>query len=573
MKDGVPLIYLGPPLAVKCQGEIVSAISDNIQIVSFNIWKNHNNYYIFMDSKKFNRAAVRFTNQMIDYPISLKRLGTLFLSVMLMLWMDVAHSESVVSTRAEHPFSHDTIIQLARELSQKPFKEPEKAPESLTQLEYSTYREINFQENAAIWGSAPTKFSIQLFAPGSLFKDLVDIDVVENGRAYPVKMSELAFKVPNESLAEILLQVGKYAGVRLHYPLNRDDYKDEFIVFQGASYFRAVSKGQIYGLSTRGLAIDIAQPKGEEYPLFRHFWIERPGIHQKAIVVHALLDSISVTGAYRFGIYPGSPTRVDVDVILFPRRDIQHVGLAPLTSMFMHGPMDKSDQPDYRPAVHDSEALAMARGNGEQLWRPLNNPQRLQISAFMDENPKGFGLIQRHRQFDYYQDLEAEYDRRPSAWVEPLGDWGQGHVELVEIPSNSEVNDNIVAYWRPVQGLIKGQPFSYSYRLTWSDDAPLTATKARIIRSAGGQKLLDGSKEIVLDYSQLSPEEIRNIKVEASISAGRILESHIEPNPDIAGARVFISFDPENADVSELRVQLKKDDKPVAATWLYRWIN
>jgi periplasmic glucans biosynthesis protein len=510
---------------------------------------------------------------MISYPFSLIKLSALFLSVLLMLWMDVAHSGSIVSNHAEHPFSHDTIIQLSRELSQEPFKEPEKAPESLTQLEYSTYRKINFQQNAAIWGSTPTKFSIQLFAPGSLFKNLVDIDVVENARAYPVKVSELSFKVPNESLAKILLQVGKYAGIRLHYPINRDDYKDEFIVFQGASYFRAISKGQIYGLSTRGLAIDIAQPKGEEFPLFKRFWIERPGIHQKAIVVHALLDSMSVTGAYRFGIYPGSPTRIDVDVVLFPRRDIQYVGLAPLTSMFMHGSMDKSDNPDYRPAVHDSEALAMARGNGERLWRPLNNPQRLQISAFMDENPNGFGLIQRHRQFDYYQDLEAQYDRRPSAWVEPLGDWGKGHVELVEIPSDSEANDNIVAYWRPAQGLKKGQPFSYSYRLTWPDDAPPAATKVRVVRSAGGQKLNDANKEIVIDYSHLSAEETNNIQVEASISKGRILESHIEPNPNIGGARVFVSFDPENADVSELRVQLKKDDKPVGATWLYRWIN
>ena len=515
----------------------------------------------------------RFAKQIMGYPFFRKRLGAMVLSVIVLLWMDVAYCGPVASHRTGDPFSRDTVLQLASELAQTPFKEPEKAPESLTELDYSTYRKINFQQNAAIWGSSPTKFSIQLFAPGYLFKDLVDIDVVENGLDYPVKVSTSSFKAPNESLGTILAQVGKYAGLRLHYPLNRDDYKDEFIVFQGASYFRAVSKGQLYGLSARGLAINVAQPKGEEYPIFRRFWVERPSMKQKAVVVHALLDSISVAGAYRFGIYPGSPTRVDVDVVLFPRLDIEHVGLAPLTSMFMHGPLDPSDKPDYRPAVHDSEALAMARGNGERLWRPLNNPDKLQVSAFLDEKPKGFGLIQRHRQFDYYQDLEGKYHHRPSAWVEPIGDWGKGHVELFEIPSTSEANDNIVAYWKPAQGLKKGQPFSYSYRLTWPDDDSPTASRVRIVRSASGQKLFDDNKEIVVDYSDIPVEEMKDLRAEASISEGRILESRVEPNPTIGGARVFVTFDPEDADVSELRVQLKKNDKPVAATWLYRWID
>lgn len=470
-------------------------------------------------------------------------------------------------------FNHDTVIELARELATKPFQEPAKAPEGLTKLDYSTYRKINYQQEAAIWENSPTRFSIQLFAPGFLYKDLVDINVVENGKSYPVKISDSSFRVPDSAIGKLLVEVGKYAGMRLHYPVNRPDYKDEFVVFQGASYFRAVSKGQHYGLSSRGLAIDVAQPTGEEYPLFKHFWIERPSIHQAAIVVHALLDSKSVTGAYRFGIYPGSPTRIDVDSILFPRRDIKHVGLGTLTSMFMHGPLDPANERDYRPAVHDSEAIAMIRGNGERVWRPLTNPQTLQVSGFMDENPKGFGLIQRHRDFAYYQDLEARYHTRPSAWVKPLNDWGKGQVQLVEIPSNSEANDNIVAYWQPENGLKQGQPYSFSYRLTWPDDIPPADNKVRIVRSAGGQKLFDDNhnREVVIDYSHLSSEDINQIKVDVRTSKGHIVESRIEPNPEINGARVFITFDPQDADLAELRVQLKRDDKPVAATWLYRW--
>lgn len=513
----------------------------------------------------------RYANPRIGYLYYIKMIGSLVLTFALLWGAGIAHAQPTEPKPEGQPFSHDTVIQMARKLAQEPFQEPEKAPKVLTDLDYSTYRRINFQQDAEIWGKSPTKFRIQLFAPGFLFKNLVDIDVVENGMAFPIKVSETSFSVPNKLVGKTLADLGKYAGVRLHYPINRDEYKDEFIVFQGASYFRAVSKGQLYGLSARGLAIDVAQPKGEEHPLFKRFWIERPSVEQTAIVVHALLDSASVTGAYRFGIYPGSPTRINVDVTLFPRRDIQHVGLAPLTSMYMQGPMDPPDKPDYRPAVHDSDSLVMVRGNGEQVWRPVNNPHKLQVSAFLDENPKGFGLIQSHRRFDYFQDLEAKYHRRPSAWVEPLGDWGKGQVELFEIPSDSEANDNIVAYWRPADGLKKGQPYAYSYRLTWPDDAPLAGGKGRIVRSAGGLKLFDGNREMVVDYSHLKADEIKNIKVEACISKGRILESRIEPNPEINGARVFVVFDPEDADVAELRVELKQGDKPAAPTWLYRW--
>ncbi|MFB2653748.1 glucan biosynthesis protein G [Shewanella seohaensis] len=467
-------------------------------------------------------------------------------------------------------FSHDTVIELAQQLAQKPFKEARKAPKELIDLDYATYGKINYQENAAIWGGTPTKFSVQLFAPGFLYKNLVDIDVVENSQALPIELTESSFSVPNGAIEKLLTQVGQYAGVRLHYPINDDEVKDEFIMFQGASYFRALSKGQIYGLSNRGLAIDVAQPKGEEYPLFKRFWVERPSKYQTAIVVHALLDSQSVTGAYRFGIYPGAPTRVEVDVTLFPRRDIAHVGLAPLTSMFLYGGLDTSDKPDYRPAVHNSEGLQIDRGNGERLWRPLNNPNKLQISAFGDEDIKGFGLIQRHRNFDYYEDLSANYQQRPSAWIEPLNDWGKGQLVLLEIPSSAETNDNIVTYWEPQGGLKQGEPYRYSYRITASNDSPSANTKARVVRSSKGQKQAKG-KELLIDYSNIKPQEIEKIAIDTSISKGKILSSRIVAHPDINGARVFVTFEPESTNVAELRIQLRKDEKPLAATWLYRW--
>lgn len=512
--------------------------------------------------------------QMAGCRISVKNLAWIVLWLLPLSWIHLVCAGAIASNADEKPFSHDTVVEMAAQLSRAPFVEPQKIPEALTEIDYSTYRRINFQKDAAVWGGTPTPFSIQLFAPGFLYKALIDIGVVENGQPIPVALSESSFNVPDESLGRLLAEIGKYAGFRLHYPINRPDYDDEFVVFQGASYFRGVSKGQVYGLSARGLAIDVAGPKGEEFPLFKRFWIERPSKHQDAIVVHALLDSKRVTGAYRFGIYPGAPTWMDVDVTLFPRQDVEQVGLAPLTSMFMHGGIDRSDTPDYRPAVHDSEGLLMENGNGETIWRPLNNPRNLQVSAFMGENPKGFGLIQRHRQFEYYQDLEAKYHLRPSAWIEPQGDWGKGHVELFEIPSDSEANDNIVAFWKPEQGLKKDQPYAYSYRLSWPGTMPKKMGKLRVVRTAGGQKLFaDKKSEIVIDYSPLKADEIDSIDIDAGISAGAVLESRIEANPHIGGARVFVTFDLQNADVAELRVQLRKNGQPIGMTWLYRLIS
>lgn len=471
-------------------------------------------------------------------------------------------------------FNKNTVTELAKQLAQQPMQAPTKAPQALNDLDYETYRQINFQQNQAVWGNAPTQFSIQLFAPGFLYQDLVEIDAVESGKAFPIEAKDDSFHTPTAKISELIAEVGKFAGLRLHYPINKPDYKDEFIVFQGASYFRAVSKGQNYGISARGLAIDVAQPKGEEFPMFRHFWIERPSASQQAIVVHALLDSKSVTGAYRFGIYPGAPTRIDVDATLFPRRDIQHIGLAPLTSMYMFdGALNHSRANDYRQAVHDSEGLQIQTGRGEMLWRPLQNPETLQISAFMDQSPQGFGLIQRHREFDDYEDLEASYQTRPSMWVQPLNDWGEGHIELVEIPSSSEGNDNIVAYWQPKGGIKKGQPFTYSYRLTLPNDTPALAGKPHIVRSAQGHKLNSELPEVVIDFNNVSVSDPSAIQVNASISEGEVVESHVTANPYVDGVRAYVTFDPNDADSAELRVQLKLDDKPLASTWLYRWLN
>ena len=468
-------------------------------------------------------------------------------------------------------FSRQLVLDAARALAQREFVAPAKVPEALLNLDYSQYRSINYRKKAAIWGGTPTRFSVEMFAPGSLYASGVDISVVENGKAFPAPVNETSFDAPSENISALLAKVGQLAGFRLHYPLNSENYADEFIVFQGASYFRAVSRGQTYGLSARGLAIDVAEPTGEEFPIFRKFWIERPSSQADSIVVHALLDSPRVTGAYRFGVYPNDPTRMDVEATLFPRAALRHVGLGALTSMFYFGSIDRSDIPDYREAVYDSTGLAMETGVGEHLWRPLSNPRDLQVSAFMDKNPKGFGLILRDRRPEAFEDQEAGYHTRPSAWVTPLGDWGEGHVQLVEIPTPSEANDNIVAYWRPKTPLEAGKPYKFTYRLTWPNDNPLPTGFGRVRRSAYGFKLGTETPEMVIDYRGL-PANIpaKDIRFEASVAKGQVVEVVTQSlAPGIM--RVFMAFEPADAGPTEIRIKPTYQGAAVGETWLYRW--
>jgi glucan biosynthesis protein len=469
------------------------------------------------------------------------------------------------------PFSRRTVPDLARTLASAAFRPPAAVPEELKKLTREQYRSIQYRKDLAVWGRAPTRFSIEMLAPGFLYRDLVEVDVVENGRARPLPGDHSSFKAPSEAIAKLLAQAGKFAGFRLNYPLRRKDTSDEFLTFQGASYFRGLSRGQRYGLSARGLAVDVAEPGGEEKPLFRHFWIERPPAGVDNIVVHALLDSRRVAGAFRFGIYPGKPLTMDVEAELYPRTALRHVGLAPLTSMFLFGPMDRDGIQDYRPAVHNSHGLAMINGRGERIWRPVSNPTTLQISQFMDKSPAGFGLVQRDRNFHRYQDLEARFDRRPSAWIEPRGDWGPGHIQLVEIPSRSQGNDNIVAYWRPRDGLKAGQPFTYAYRLTWPDDAPAAGPLARVVYSAYSRAAEAENRRVVIDYAGDSMRPGTKPEIEASVNPGQLVRKTVRDNPKTGGVRIFITFNTGDAKSAELRVQPKMNGEALGETWLYRW--
>ena len=475
-------------------------------------------------------------------------------------------------------FDRNTVAELARQMSKSPYKAPSLVlPASLQNLNYDQYRDIRFNPASSIWASDNLPFQMQLFHRGFYFKETVEVAVVENGMSQHLRYSPDMFTTGQVMQQPLPTDDVGFAGLRLHNPINNPDYYDEMAVFQGGSYFRSLGKNQAYGLSSRGLALKTADPEGEEFPAFRAFWIEKPSNDSSSIVVYALLDSPSTTGAYRFTMRPGENTVMDIEATLFPRVDLKKVGLAAGTSMFMFSSYDRETVDDFRPQVHDSDGLLMVNGRGERLWRPLRNPSNLQISAFVDNAPLGFGLVQRNRDFNNYQDLEADYERRPSLWVEPVGNWARGAVVLVEIPTESEINDNIVAYWAPSEVIPAGSEYQFSYRLLWGNEPAPEQGQAVIESTSSGRAGINGPTEkrlFVIDYR--FPKPLLNAPLQmpqAMIknSAGEIKHVVVSENHHNGGYRVTFELDPLDVNLVELRLDLQFSDGRKAESWMYQW--
>lgn len=470
-------------------------------------------------------------------------------------------------------FGHATVVASARQLAKEDYKPVAEVDSVLKNLSYDEYRDIRFKTDEQMWRGEERGFTLDLLHSGFVFRHNIEILLIENGRVRPVEYVPQHFDFG--PLAGVVSQSQKpgYSGVRLRTALNDSDYLDEFAVFQGATYLRAVGQGQNYGLSARGLAISTAEPKGEEFPIFRRIWVERPSKYAKSVMLHALLDSPSVTGAYKFEIMPGPITKMNVDVTLFARKNIDKLGLAPLTSMFLFNPKTKRSFDDFRTAVHDSDGLLARRSNGEQIWRPLRNPRTLELSAFMDTDPAGFGLLQRARDISDYDDLEAHYELRPSAWVEPKGKWGTGEVVLVEIPTDHETNDNIVAFWRPKEQLKAGQSLQFGYWLSWGPP-PSSRTLAYVVSTRNGLSLHGEGRVFVVDFapSPHAPQALQeNVEINVWASRGKI--RHVVGRFDGPTNKYRLSFRLEagEGEPIELGGVLHKAGKPTSETWLYRW--
>ena len=474
--------------------------------------------------------------------------------------------------------ARDLVLARARALSAEPYRPDEvPLPDDLAALSYDGYRRLDSRHERAVWRDGPSGFEVQPLHRGFIYHGAMELNVVEDGRVSRVPYDPSRFRFP-DGVAVPEGDIG-HSGARLLASRGTPSVAREFAVFQGASYFRALAAGLSYGLSARGLAIDTASPRGEEFPDFRAMWFERPEPGSDRIVLHALLDGPAVVGAYTFTVrpsrVPGEETRMGVNATLIPRRDLDHVGIAPLTSMYWFGPLERGDVDEYRPRVHDSDGLAICTALGEWLWRPLANPSRLQVSQFDTGGAcHGFGLVQRIREAKAFEDVEADYHRRPSVWVEPHAEWPAGRVELVEIPTDNEFNDNIVAYWRPDGTMPAGVEQRIGYDLVWSalpDGALglLTATDAR--SGAGGE----GWRQMVVDFDPPAGPATESLDphaldAEVLTSAGTIEFPTLKRNPLTGGLRLTFMLAPDG-DVAELRARVLQAGRPVTETWLYRW--
>jgi glucans biosynthesis protein len=469
----------------------------------------------------------------------------------------------------ESDFSEATVPDIARALARRAHRRRAPAlPRSLDALDYDGYRRIRYRADRAIWKDQGLGFQLQPHHRGFLFKERVDLFDVAEGKARAIVYNPDDVDLGGLDAARLGPELG-FAGFRLLHPLNRADHFDEVCSFLGASYFRAVGRNHVYGLSARALAIRTAHPAGEEFPAFTALWIDRPGRTDDAVTIHALLESQSLTGAFRIVVRPGQDTVMEVTARLFARVDVDRLGIAPGTSMFFFGPGDPAPGADYRPAVHDSDGLLMATGAGERLWRPLANPSTLQVSGFQDSTPRGFGLMQRRRAFPHFEDLEAQYHRRPGLWVEPLAGWGQGEVNLVEIPTTGEIHDNIVAAWIPARGLRAGEEAEWRYRLRWTSAVASPADQVTFDGLRVG-RIDDGALRYVLDTSAW-PAAAALPEASIATTAGAAGPGIVQRNPETGGLRVTFAFRPGTARLAEFRLVLRSAQAVVSETWTHRW--
>ena len=478
---------------------------------------------------------------------------------------------------ASQGFSFEQVRDLARKSASHPYEKPnELLPDYLNKINYDQYRDIRFRPEQSLWRQDGLPFEVQFFHRGFSSKSRVEISVVDGGQVKPVEFNPAQFHYGNNAFPTPVPPDLGYAGFRLHFPLNRPDYKDEVAVFLGASYFRVLGAGQLYGASARGLAINTAMPAGEEFPVFRRFWLERPAQNATYIRFWALLDSPSLAGAYQFVLHPGAATTMDIDCSLYTRAKVEKLGLAPLTSMFFSGETGRPKFVDYRPEVHDSDGLLVSPSPQEWRWRPLVNPDKLQITSLPLRNPHGFGLLQRDRNFGSYQDLESRFDLRPSLWIETKGEWGEGLIELIEIPSNSEANDNVVASFTPSKPVEAGQEVvrSYTLRAFLEDDQipPLArAAATRIsLRNPGHENAI----RMVVDFAGGVLPTLPNdaaLTAEVSVSPARLVHLNLQRNVVSGGWRVSFLFEPQSGDPIELRLFLRKEEQILTETWTWRW--
>lgn len=491
-----------------------------------------------------------------------------------------AWSEKLQAIGPPQRFDYAALKGQAQARSRKAYEKPRSTlPKEVEALDWDAYQSIRFRPDHALWRSDKLRFQAQFFHLGLFFKSPVRIYELADGQAQELAYVPEMFDQGQSGLAAARLprDLG-FAGFRLNF---HTDLQRDVSAFLGASYFRAVGGEWQYGLSARGLAIDTGAPKPEEFPDFIGFWLERPAAGSSSITVYALLDSPSIAGAYRFVITPGDTQVMDIDAALYPRTAIDRLGIAPCTSMFQVGENDRRMGYDWRGEIHDSDGLAMWTGNGEWIWRPLTNPRQLAFNAFQDSSPRGFGLLQRDRDFVHYLDDGVFYERRPSVWVEPTAGFGAGSVHLVEIPTDDETSDNIVAYWCPAEPFRAGEQRNYGYRLSWLDDIAFPDTIGRATATwtgmggRPGQPRPPGVRKFVIDFqgpvfAGLGRED--GVEILVTASRGTVSNAYTHPVVDQRERwRALFDVQATGSEPVDMRAYLRLKDRALTETWIYQY--
>lgn len=510
---------------------------------------------------------------------------TLALNALSLLRVSQAAAALGLKVGPPSPFSFDLLKTMARDKAAREYTPPPRPdPGIVEQIDYDAHGKLKYRKEAALWANSGSVYPVSFQHVGMFFPKTVRMNVLEKGKAREIRYDPKLFDIgPGHVARKLPAQPSGFAGFWVHERRDKPDWKKQepWATFLGASYFRAAGPlGQV-GLSARGIALDPGTSNPEEFPDFVSFWFEGASNPTDPLIVYALLDGPSLTGAYRFELRRTVGVVMDIETTLFLRKNIDRLGIAPLTSMYWFSETVKPTGIDWRPEVHDSDGLAMWTGKGEHIWRPLNNPPRIVVSSFTDQAPRGFGLLQRDRLFDHYQD-GVRYHLRPSAWVEPLGDWGPGKIQLTEIPTDDEIHDNIVAMWVPADPAAAGKTYDLKYRLHWLGDEPYPTALARCVATRLGNGGQPG---------KLRPKGVRKFMVEflgkpletvpygekpepvITVSRGDVSRVEIEPVPDDVPGHWRTHFDLEapGTDPVEIRCFLRFRAEAVSETWLLQY--
>jgi glucans biosynthesis protein len=479
------------------------------------------------------------------------------------------------------PFSFDLLRERASELARRDFQPtPARAGDVLEGVDYDAFQKIRYRPDRALWAEAPHKMPVEFFHLNRYTKKPVTIYLLQDGKARQVRYSPRLFDYGGTGLGSRLEPDLGFAGFRA---LNPEGEEGDWLAFMGASYFRSSGALNQYGLSARGIAVNTAVPgTQEEFPRFTALWLEQPQDREARLTVYALLDGESLTGAYRFDCRKDDGVVMDIEAELFQRQDIPELGMAPLTSMYWYSETNRRRGSDWRPEIHDSDGLAIWTGSGERIWRPLNNPPHVQTNTFLDRNPAGFGLLQRDRDFDHYQDDGVFYDRRPSVWIEPEDDWGEGEIHLVEMPTDDEIHDNIVVFWVPEKPADKGTQWNLKYRLHWVAEEPYPPTSARVVATRVGRAGVPGQHEkrppngrkFVIDFTGgplATMEQRYDLDVVVDASRGTIENPYALKVVGTDRWRAVFDLLADGDEPVDLRCYLRLDGRALTETWIYQY--